>query len=88
MPCSGRQASHREPRYFQPSVTRLPFLSVLLICTTFLVGLTEIAIRRLPELDSNNIIIEKFHHDTREVNLHHVKLSRHILPRNPAGEYL
>ncbi|KAL8792874.1 MAG: hypothetical protein Q9195_004516 [Heterodermia aff. obscurata] len=43
------------PRYYQPSITRLPSLICLLLISLALIALTEIACRRLPVLETNGL---------------------------------
>lgn len=45
-----------KPRFYQPTITRLPSLTVLFLLTLALIGLTELAVRRFPALHSEGIV--------------------------------
>ncbi|KAI4190185.1 MAG: hypothetical protein LQ346_004970 [Caloplaca aetnensis] len=64
-----------KPRFYQPTITRLPSLIALFLLTLALIGLTELAVRRFPALDAKGIV-QTIHEKQQRHE------PRHILPRN------
>ncbi|KAL8895479.1 MAG: hypothetical protein Q9207_008159 [Kuettlingeria erythrocarpa] len=64
-----------KPRFYQPTITRLPSLTALFLLTLALIGLTELAVRRFPALDAKGIV-QTIHEKQQRHE------PRHILPRN------
>ena len=70
---------------YQPAITRLPSLLCLFLLTLALIGLTELAIRRLPAHDNSGIIKTVQTRDLHPRNLKDLLAIRRLPAHDSSG---